>query len=38
MKEVLAFLWLAWFTGLDLDGRNGGVGFRVNDLSPPFWF
>jgi hypothetical protein len=38
MKEVLTFFWLIWFTGLDLGGSNGGTGFCINDLSPPFWF
>jgi hypothetical protein len=34
MKEVLAFLWLIRFTGMDLGGRNGGTGFHVNDCLP----
>jgi hypothetical protein len=38
MKEVLAFLWLIRFTGMDLGGSNGGTGFHVNDPSPLLWF
>jgi hypothetical protein len=35
---VLAFLWLVWFTRLELGGSNGSTRFYANDSSPPFWF
>jgi hypothetical protein len=39
MKEVLTFLWFIRFIGMDLGGgRNGGIGFCINDPSPFFWF
>jgi hypothetical protein len=33
MKKVLAFLWLVWFTGLELGGSNGSTGFCINDVK-----
>jgi hypothetical protein len=38
MKEALSFFWLIWFTKLELGGSTGGIEFRVNDPSSPFWF
>jgi hypothetical protein len=38
MEEVFSFFWLVWLTKLELGGSNGDTGFRVNDLSSPFWF
>jgi hypothetical protein len=37
MEEALIFLWLLWFTKLELGGRNGSTGFHVNDPYSPFW-
>jgi hypothetical protein len=38
MEKVLTFLWLIWFTGMDLGGSNGSIGFCINYPCPPFWF
>jgi hypothetical protein len=32
MKKVHAFLWLIWFIGLELGGRNGSTRFCVVGL------
>jgi hypothetical protein len=34
MKKVIAFLWLVWFTRLEIGGNNGSIGFYINDSLP----
>jgi hypothetical protein len=38
MEEALSFFWLVWFTKMELGGRNGDTGFRIDDPYSPFCF